>query len=77
MTIIIIMITITSFTAWSKHSQMDIERKTNRVLCTKMYINSDELGKAIISRSLELQICSVIAGIRTFDIAFSSGSRRS
>ena len=45
MTIIIIMITITSFTAWSKHSQMDIERKTNRFLCTKMYINSDELDK--------------------------------
>ena len=43
--IIIIMITITSFKAWSKHSQMDIERKTNRVLCTKMYINSDELAE--------------------------------
>ena len=39
------MITITSFKAWSKHSQMDIERKTNRVLCTKMYINSDELAE--------------------------------
>ena len=24
---------------------MDIERKTNRVLCTKMYFNSDELAE--------------------------------
>ena len=27
-----------------------------------------------LSRSLELQLCSFTAGIRTFDIAFSRGS---